>query len=61
MPSISYFFSIYPYMKVLTMILGNTVATTVLIASLIILVVLAINVIHSFDSLSLMLSPSHLN
>lgn len=56
MPSISYFFSIYPYMKVLTMILCNTVATTALIASLIILVALAVTTIHSLDSLSLTLS-----
>jgi len=39
----------------LAMILGNTVATTVLIASLIILVALAVATIHSIDTLSSLL------
>ena len=38
------------------MILCNTVSTTILIASLIILVALAVTTIHSIDTLSLTLS-----
>ena len=55
MPSISYFY-FFSMKNTLAMILCNTVATTVLIASLIILVALAVTAIHSIDTLSLTLS-----